>query len=99
MLSAYRHRVDKSSQSVILMSSEPLLVWWRRAVQVLVELGVLSPAEVSAAIATHIPSVRMGVAGLTELRLTGVLELGVSPMLLLDSVKRYRAALTAGPRI
>jgi hypothetical protein len=65
-----------------------LLVLPVPVLQVLVELGVLSESEMSQVIVTHIPAVRVGVAGLAELTLTGVMDAGVSPRLLLDIVKR-----------
>lgn len=56
--------------------------------QVLVHLGVLTAAEAEAVVVTHVPAVRVGVAGAAELQLTGVMDAGVSPRTLLDIVKR-----------
>jgi hypothetical protein len=55
---------------------------------VLVDLGVLTAADVSQVVVTHIPAVRVGVAGMVEVTLKGVMDVGVSPKLLLQVLKR-----------
>eukprot|EP00775_Hariotina_reticulata_P003056 gene3056-3337_t len=44
--------------------------------QVLVELGVLSPGELQSVVASRFSSVRVGVAGVAEVRLQGVMDCG-----------------------
>jgi hypothetical protein len=55
---------------------------------VLVELGLLQPAEVEAAVASRWGSVRVGVAGRAELSLQGVMDCGVCPATLLSLLAR-----------
>jgi hypothetical protein len=55
---------------------------------VLVELGLLQPGEVEAAVASRWGSVRVGVAGRAELTLQGVMDAGVCPQTLLQLLAR-----------
>jgi hypothetical protein len=55
---------------------------------VLVDLGVLSSEELQLVVASRFSSVRVGVAGGTQVQLQGVMDCGVSPAALLDILKR-----------
>ncbi|KAF6259744.1 hypothetical protein COO60DRAFT_1700692 [Scenedesmus sp. NREL 46B-D3] len=60
--------------------------------QVLVDLGLLQPSEVEAAVASRFSSVRVGVAGRAELTLAGVMDCGVCPQTLLRLLaRRFRS--------